>query len=127
MSGFRDRVVYWTGICALACATGALGLPPATDLGGHTATGERLLAPVRSIESADRISGWEQLDDQHVVLQLNAEDHYLITLKSRCLGLNWAQNVGVTMSNNTIWAGFDAITADGNQCEIELINPVGSP
>jgi hypothetical protein len=127
MSGFRYRIVYWTGICALACVPGALGLPPASKLAGHTVTGERLLAPVRSIESADRISGWEQLDEQHVVLQLNAEDHYLITLKSRCLGLNWAQNVGVTMSNNTIWAGFDAITADGNQCEIELINPVGSP
>jgi hypothetical protein len=103
----------------------AVALPPATEQA--QVVPEDLLEPVRSIESADRISGWEHLDDQHVLLRLSAQDQYLITLKSRCLGLNWARNVGVTMSNNTIWAGFDAITVDGNQCEIELINPVGSP
>jgi hypothetical protein len=109
----------------LFCGLPAFGLPPAAE---HSkAMQERLLEPVRSIESANRISGWEHLDDQHVVLRLSAQDQYLITLRNRCLGLSWALNVGVTMSNNTIWAGFDAITVDGNQCEIELINPMGSP
>jgi len=102
---------------SLCWALSAAGLPPS----------QRLLDPVSSIEAADRISGWEHLDDQHVVLRLSPQDEYLITLKSRCLGLNWGRNVGVTMSNNTIWAGFDAITVDGNQCEIETINPVELP
>ena len=114
MSALRNCIA----LSAVLGAATVLALPPAQTVQ------ERLLEPVRSIESADRISGWEQLDDQHVVLRLSADDEYLITLKSRCLGLNWARNVGVTMSNNTIWAGFDAITVDGNQCEIETINPV---
>ena len=109
------RFRYCVSLCALMFALPALGLP------------ERLLEPVRSIEAADRISGWEQVDDQHVLLRLSPQDQYLVTLRSPCLGLNWARNVGVTMSNNTIWAGFDAITVDGNQCEIERINPVGNP
>jgi hypothetical protein len=29
------------------------------------------------------------------------------------------------MSNNTIWAGFDAIKADGLQCPIDSISRVG--
>ena len=124
MSGFR----YCIAVCALF-ALPALGLPPTADHASVLVEDlvEDLLAPVRNIESADRISGWEHLDDQHVVLRLSAEDQYLITLRRQCLGLNWARNVGVTMSNNTIWAGFDAITVDGNQCEIESINPLGSP
>ncbi|MCZ6709553.1 MAG: DUF6491 family protein [Gammaproteobacteria bacterium] len=113
------------GACALFCALPAASLPP---VDGHTqALAERLLEPVRSIESANQINDWEQLDDQHVVLRSSSQNQYLITLKSRCLGLNWARNVGVTMSNNTIWAGFDAITVDGNQCEIKMINPLESP
>jgi hypothetical protein len=107
----------------LFCALPAASLPPVDP----QALTEHLLEPVRSIESADQINDWEQLDDQHVVLRSSSQNQYLITLKSRCLGLNWARNVGVTMSNNTIWAGFDALTVDGNQCEIEMINPLGSP
>jgi hypothetical protein len=30
------------------------------------------------------------------------------------------------MSNNTIWAGFDAIKADGLQCPIDRINKVSA-
>ncbi len=116
---------YCIGACALLCALPALSLPPTHE---HAqALPQRLLEPVRSIESAHKINDWEHLDDQHVVLRLSSQDQYLITLKSRCLGLNWARNVGVTMSNNTIWAGFDVITVDGDQCEIEMINPLGSP
>ena len=111
------------GACALFCALPGACLPPVDP---QTLT-EHLLEPVRSIEFADQINDWEQLDDQHVVLRSSSQNQYLITLRSRCLGLNWARNVGVTMSNNTIWAGFDALTVDGNQCEIEMINPLGSP
>jgi len=98
---------------AAGCALTSLALP--------------LRAPVRSIESANQISGWEQVDNQHVVLRFSPQDQYLLTLRNPCLGLNWGRNVGVTMSNNTIWAGFDAITVDGNQCEIETIHPLGTP
>ena len=121
MSGFRSCI----GLFALCCALPVFGLPPKTE--HASALLQHLQEPVQNIESANRINDWEQLDDQHLVLRLGPQDRYLITLKNRCVGLSWARNVGVTMSDNTIWAGFDAITVDGNQCEIETINPVGSP
>lgn len=82
--------------------------------------------PVRSIEGADAISGWSQIDGQRVLLNLDEKNTYLLTLKYQCHGLAWAQNVTVTMSNNTIWAGFDEIQADGLACPIHSIQKIDS-
>jgi hypothetical protein len=113
------------GLGATAWLLSALGLPP--HIQGH----RDLLTvsvqdPVPSIPTANRISAWEHLDDQHVMLRVGPAPEYLITLKSRCPGLSWTRDVAVTMSNHTIWAGFDAIIVAGTQCEIETINPLGS-
>jgi len=79
---------------------------------------------VRSIPDANEISGWSHIDNQRVLVSLDAQSSYLLTLKHQCHGLAWAQNVTVTMSNNTIWAGFDSIKADGLACPIERIQKV---
>jgi hypothetical protein len=79
---------------------------------------------VRSIPDADRIEGWTAIDNQRVIVDVAARDSYLLTLKHQCHALGWARNVTVSMSNNTIWAGFDAIRADGLQCPIEQINRI---
>ena len=76
---------------------------------------------VRSIQDADSISGWSAIDNRRVLLNLDEQSTYLLTLKHQCHGLAWAQNVTVTMSNNTIWAGFDTIKADGLACPIDTI------
>lgn len=96
-----------------AAATWALP-PNAADLprGG---------APVTNIPAANQISAWQPLDQRHVVVSLGSQQSYLITLRKVCPGLTLARNVGVTMSNNTIWAGFDAITTDAMHCEIQHI------
>lgn len=87
---------------------------------------ESLGESVRSIPDAQRISDWATIDNQRVVISVNAKDTYLLTLKQQCHGLGWAQNVTVTMSNNTIWAGFDEIKADGLQCPIDRISRMSS-
>jgi hypothetical protein len=87
-----------------------LAMPP--ELMGET---------VSSIQDANEISDWAPIDNQRVLVNLNAQDSYLLTLKHQCHGLTWAQNVTVSMSNNTIWAGFDAIKADGQACPIHSI------
>ncbi len=77
---------------------------------------------VPSIPSANRISDWKPLDTRRVLVSLDSSERYLLTLRNVCPGLNYARSVGVTMSNNTIWAGFDAITTDSTVCEIERID-----
>jgi len=98
------------GLLAVFVGSGLQAMPP-----------ELIGVPVRSIPDANEISNWAHIDNQRVLVNLNAQDSYLITLKYQCHGLAWAQNVSVTMSNNTIWAGFDAIKADGLACPIDSI------
>ena len=76
---------------------------------------------VQSIQGAERISGWSAIDNRRVLVNLGEQSTYLLTLKHQCHGLAWARNVTVTMSNNTIWAGFDTIKADGLACPIHSI------
>jgi hypothetical protein len=98
----------------LAVAGGTLqAMPPGV-------TGESVV----SIPVPDGVRGWSHLDNQRVLLNLDEKHTYLLTLKHQCHGLAWAQNVIVTMSNNTIWAGFDAIEADGRACPIDSIRRV---
>ena len=92
---------------------------------GHAISPETPGEPVQSIPQADRITDWTTVDGQRVMVN-NAQNSYLLTLKHQCHGLAWAQNVTVSMSNNTIWAGFDAIQADGLQCPIDRIWRLGS-
>jgi len=110
----RLRLRFATCLLASAACGSALALPPG-GLHGDS---------VRSIPDADQIRDWTPLDNQRVIVNLNAADTYLLTLKQQCHGLGWAQNITVTMSNNTIWAGFDAISADGLQCPIDRISKV---
>ena len=100
-------------LATVVCGT-ALALPPGTSQGES----------VRSIPDANEISDWTALDNRRVIISVNAADAYLLTLKQQCHGLGWAQSISVTMSNNTIWAGFDSIRADGLQCPIDKISKV---
>jgi hypothetical protein len=78
--------------------------------------------PVSSIPMANRIEGFRALDDAHVMVSLTDRQQYLMTLNRDCFGLRFARHVGVSTSDNTIWAGFDALTADGHSCPIRQIH-----
>ena len=116
------------GTLALYASSG-LALPPESPIEprAEAALQGILQAPVSSIPAANRIEGWARVDDTRVVLEVSPKTRYLLTLRQGCIGLGFARNVSVTMSNNTIYAGFDAITADGEQCEIRTINPLTAP
>ena len=98
---------------ALLASSAALAIQPGLE-------GES----VRNIEAANGISGWEHIDNQRVLVNVDEKSSYLLTLKHQCHGLAWAQNVTVTMSDNTIWAGFDSIRADGLACPIHRIEKI---
>ncbi len=113
------KVMQSLMFASLFYALQSVAFPPDEGSNDLANLGESVL----SISSANRISDWEHIDAQHVVLSL-ADERFLLTLKRQCGGLSWAQNIGVTMTNNTIWVGFDAVTTDGLQCPIERINRV---
>jgi hypothetical protein len=97
-----------------------------TLLGGttHALPPEFQGETVQHIDAANGISAWSHIDNQRVLVNVDEQSTYLLTLKHQCHGLAWAQNVTVSMSNNTIWAGFDAIQADGLACPIDRIEKI---
>ena len=80
---------------------------------------------VDRIAFADQIDDWKLLDNRHAVVKVGNHQNYLLTFTNDCYRLSWAQHVGVSSSNNTIYAGFDYVTADGWQCPIESIRKFG--
>jgi hypothetical protein len=108
------------GLMAFAASLSAMALPPVQDAETLVRTGQ----PVPSIPTAGGITAFTTLDDEHVMLSLADNQQYLLTLNRECFGLRWARHVGVTVSDNAIWAGFDALTADGAACPIREIHRV---
>jgi hypothetical protein len=103
----------------LLTAGQVLALPPADP---DSTTLLRSAEPVNSIPGASEVQAFEALDDAHVLLSTEGDRRYVLTLGRQCVGLRWARHVGVTATDNTIWAGFDALTADGEACAIREIH-----
>ncbi len=78
--------------------------------------------PVKKIPHASTIKGWHAVDQRHLVISLSPSKNYLLTLRRDCHSLSFAANVGVTTSNNAIYAGFDSVTVDGQRCGIAKIS-----
>ncbi len=76
---------------------------------------------VRNIPAANTLTDWRALDKRHLLLQFTPERRYRVRLSTTCVNLTWADQLGISRSNNTIWAGFDYVLADGRQCSIERI------
>jgi hypothetical protein len=113
------------GLATIAALTvpPVAALPPADP---DPAALVRAGQPVTSIPTADGVRDFQPLDEEHVMLSTSSE-RYLLTLNRGCFGLRWARHVGVTASDNTIWAGFDALTADGEACPIREIHLLTDP
>ncbi|MEM7080810.1 MAG: DUF6491 family protein [Pseudomonadota bacterium] len=78
--------------------------------------------PVKKIPFASSIDSWHAVDPKHVVVNLSPTKSYLLTLRRDCPALRNNADLGVTASNNTIYAGFDAVTVNGRSCTIQRIN-----
>ncbi|XOV84830.1 MAG: DUF6491 family protein [bacterium] len=76
---------------------------------------------VDSFTSVSSDSTWEVLDYQHVVVTLNEKQRYLLTLTHMCPKLAVTAKLGISSSGDTVYAGFDYITADGERCLIKDI------
>ena len=81
-------------------------------------------APVKQIPLVSNISTWQALDDRRLVVSLDAQENYLVTLAKQCRALPTAEQLGVSASGNAVYAGFDYITADGERCASQSISRI---
>lgn len=81
---------------------------------------------VASIEGLSNISTWQALDERRLLLSLGQKQNYLVTFAKVCHALPYATQLGVSASNNTVYAGFDYITVDGERCAINTISKLST-
>ena len=80
---------------------------------------------VDSIRGIETLTDWHTLDTRNLTLRVNHAEHYLLTLQEHCTYLRGAKLVGVSMTNQEIWADFDHVAADGYECRIDRITRLG--
>lgn len=80
--------------------------------------------PVKKIPYANQIDGWHALDKRRLIVSTSPAKNYLVTLRASCHALRLGSKLGISSSNNTVYAGFDYITADGQRCAIQRINKI---
>jgi hypothetical protein len=106
---------YFAVIGTLGLALGLGSLDAASAMAPSSNTVDKILL----LEGSNT---WEALDNRRLVLsQHSRSDSFLLILSRDCYALPAAQRVGVSASNSTVYAGFDYITADGEQCAIQTI------
>lgn len=72
---------------------------------------------------------WQAVDENAVIIWVDAFHPYLFTLRERCPMLSFAQTIGVSNTGSIITAKFDAIVvpnppAGGESCYIDKIYPL---
>jgi hypothetical protein len=83
-------------------------------------------APVRQIRYYNPV-GWEEVDDEHILLTMRPRETYLMRLSGPCLDYNAGSPVLVISSTGGyVASGFDRISVGPSRlsCRIEEIRPV---
>jgi len=81
-------------------------------------------SPVKKIPFASQIEGWKVLDKKRIIVSRSPLKNYLVTLRRDCHQLGFTRTVGISSSNNAVYAGFDHLTVKGQRCPISAINEI---
>ncbi|HLI17679.1 MAG TPA: DUF6491 family protein [Rhodanobacteraceae bacterium] len=71
-----------------------------------------------------QINGFQYLAPDKVAIWFGVNKLYLLTVQTPCINLAFANGIGLTSKNNTLYANFDAVTYDHQRCKILKIVPV---
>ncbi len=113
-------------LVAAAALTACSGIP-------RHETDQQLLAryssyagePVSEIRSYTRFNSWSPIDNQHVLIETNVNEAYLLTVDPTCFDLSFATRLGVVSHySHTISSGFDSLRVGRETCRITEIRPV---
>ena len=83
-------------------------------------------APVKKIHYYNPI-GWEEVDDEHIVLTMRPKEVWLMRLSGPCLDFGQGSPaLFVSSQAGVVSSGFDRVTLGGSDvsCRIEEIRPV---
>jgi len=80
--------------------------------------------PVDHITLLGRSDNWQSVSPNQLMLWVNVNDAYLITVSPPCDNLQFANRIAITQTANTISSRFDAVLVKHWRCQITEIRPV---
>jgi len=82
-------------------------------------------APVSEFRMYGSFDGWTPVDADHVVINTNVNESYLITVAQPCVDLPFVTRLGVVSKfPHTVSSGFDSLRVGRDTCRIQEIRPV---
>jgi hypothetical protein len=73
------------------------------------------------------IRDFDAVDDETVYLQANNRQWYRADLMGRCIGLEFANGIGVDARPSGTLDRFSTLIVDGQRCKISSLSPSESP
>jgi hypothetical protein len=108
---------FFSGLWLSACAS----LPNSQPKIDYLALAD---APVSSMQYFS-LSGWQSIDERHLIVHTNARKAYVMTLFSDCRNLDYAIGIGLSGFGNSVSAGFDYVLVKHEPaCRIKTIQPI---
>ena len=80
--------------------------------------------PVDHITLLGRSDNWQSVSPNQLMLWVNVNDAYLITVSPPCDNLQFANRIAITQTANTISSRFDAVLVKHWRCQITEIRRV---
>lgn len=118
-------------IHALGVAALVLGFTAVPAWAQQTASEQSALARYERYAQAPvdyvhyyQIDGFQYLAPDKLAIWFGVNKLYLLTVQTPCLNLAWANGIGLTAQNNTLYSTFDAVTFRHQRCRIMRIVPV---
>ena len=85
----------------VSCATTQPAIPEKYNLGNQ-------LEEIKEI-TRYKVSSWETVDIQSIILRANMSDYYLLVLDRPIMGVISSESIGISSTVNTIKSGLDRI------------------
>lgn len=120
----RSILVLAASILALAaCATPGAGDPQSREAAQLERYRQFAGEPVRDFHfwNLDR---WEVLGETDLVVWTNPREAYLLHVQRPCTGLDFANTIALTSTQQRVYARFDAVLFENQRCRIAEIRAV---
>ncbi|NND44623.1 MAG: hypothetical protein HKN58_04825 [Xanthomonadales bacterium] len=114
------------GALLASCAAQPTQGPKPLDLDRQLAERHYLMGPPVDRIRNYQLSGWNYVDNHHVIMRAGVRDHYLITLRSYCPDLSSATSIAFSTTVGSLTTS-DALLVRGpgsilDRCHIRYIN-----
>jgi len=117
--------IRWLSVtCALnvvACASIAPGSKDQDVLEHYVRYAD---APVQHFTYLGRFDSWRALSQSELVVWTTPNDAYLLSVVQPCIGLQFANRIGVSSTAGTVDRGLDSVLVDRQRCPIAQIRRI---